>query len=181
MNKTINEKYISVDIEASGPIPGEYSMLSLGASVVGEKSSVFYVELKPVSGKYVPSALEVSGLNLEKLRKEGMEPAAAMAEFEQWIGKVCGKQRPIFVAFNATFDWMFVHYYFIKFLGRDPFGISGVDIKAYFMGKLRVPWGETTKKRIAAKFIPSTKHTHNALDDSVEQAEIFEKLLKFKG
>ncbi len=79
---------------------------------------------------------------------------------------------------ESFFDWMFTHYYFIKFLGRDPFGISGIDIKAYFMGKLSVPWGETTKKRVTAKFISSTKHTHNALDDAVKQAEIFEKLLK---
>jgi len=77
-------------------------------------------------------------------------------------------------------EW-FKHWYFIKFLGRDPFGIAGIDIKTYFMGKLNVPWGETTKKRVATCFTPSHKHTHNALDDAIEQAEIFEKLLKFKS
>ena len=76
---------------------------------------------------------------------------------------------------------MFTHWYFIKFLGRDPFGISGVDIKAYFMGKLDNSWSETTKKNVSARFTPSHKHTHNALDDAMEQAEIFEKLLKCKG
>ncbi len=181
MGKIISETYISVDIEASGPIPEEYSMLSVGACVVGKKSATFYSELKPINDKFVASALEVSGFSLEKLKQEGTEPAAAMAHFEEWALKVCGNFRPVFVGFNASFDWMFTHYYFLKFLGRDPFGISGIDIKAYFMGKLNTSWGETTKKRVAAQFTPSTKHTHNALDDAVEQAEIFEKLLMFKG
>src|SRR5438552_192307 len=35
------EVYISVDIEASGPIPGEYSLLSLGACVVCKMSETF--------------------------------------------------------------------------------------------------------------------------------------------
>lgn len=178
MDKILSETYISVDIEASGPIPGEYSMLSLGACVIGKKEVNFYVEFKPISQKFISSALEVSGLSLEKLQREGIDPAAGVAQFETWIIKVCDEARPVFIAFNATFDWSFIHWYFIKFLGRDPFGISGLDIKAYYMGKLNTTWSETTKKRVAEKFAPSYKHTHNALDDALEQAEIFEKLLK---
>ncbi len=176
-----SEIYISVDIETAGPIPGEYSMLSLGACVVGETSKTFYVELKPMSAKFITSALEVSKLSLERLEKEGIEPASAMAKFEEWVNKVSEGRRVVFVAFNATFDWSFTHYYFIRFLGRDPFGISGLDIKAYYMGKLNTSWSDTVKKKITEKFSSTQKHTHNALDDAKEQAEIFEKLLAFKG
>lgn len=176
--KKDNEIYISVDIEASGPIPGEYSILSLGACVVGATNTSFYREFKPINNNFVAAALEVSGLFLEKLKQGGIEPAAGMAQFEQWVQRVCGEKRPVFVAFNATFDWSFTHWYFIKFLGRDPFGISGLDIKAYYMGKLNTTWSETTKKRVVVKFPSIHQHTHNALDDAVEQAEIFEKLLK---
>ncbi len=172
------EIYISVDIEASGPIPREYSMLSLGAAVVGNVSKNFYAELKPLNQNYIPKALEVCGLSLEKLMKEGEEPGAAMSRFEQWITEVAGEAKPVFVGFNATFDWQFVNYYFHKFLGRNPFGISGLDIKAYYMGMKKCLWGETAKARMDKEFLSEKKHTHKAVDDAVEQAEIMEKLFK---
>lgn len=173
-----SEIYISVDIEASGSIPGTYSMLALGACVVGNTTENFYVELKPINDNLIPQALEVSGLSLKNLKKQGAEPKAAMKKFEKWIKKVSLDKRPVFVAFNATFDWMFTHWYFIEFVGRDPFGISGLDIKAYFMGMTKTKWKSTSKRHVRAQFPSRTKHTHNALDDAIEQAEIFEQMLR---
>ena len=172
------ELYISVDIEASGPIPDVFSMLSIGACVVEVPSKTFYAELKPINDNFIDKALEVSGLSLTDLKTTGEEPAQAMARFEQWIKDISGESRPVFVGFNATFDWSFTHWYFIKFIGRDPFGISGLDIKAYFMGMKQVEWVQTTKKNVRSQFQPTTAHTHNALDDAKEQAEIFEKMLR---
>ncbi len=171
------EIYISVDIESSGPIPGEYSMLSLGAAVVGNVSQNFYAELKPVSEKCVAQALEVSKFSLEELKKTGANPAAAMKLFAEWVAQVSAEKRPVFVAFNATFDWQFVNYYFHRFLGRNPFGISGLDIKAYYMGKKSCHWGETAKRKLGKEFLSNRKHTHHARDDAIEQAEIMEKLM----
>ncbi|MBI4066563.1 3'-5' exonuclease, partial [Candidatus Gottesmanbacteria bacterium] len=108
----------------------------------------------------------------------GEAPAAAMARFEQWILQVSDGGRPVFVAFNATFDWMFVHWYFVTYLGRDPFGVSGLDIKAYVMGKHRLAWGETVKKNVKKLYPTILPHTHNALDDAREQAELFRQMLK---
>lgn len=173
------ELYISVDIEAAGPIPGEFSLLSLGACVVGQPRQTFYTELKPINNKFIVQALEVNRLSMAELKIKGEKPAEAMARFEKWILKVSEENRPVFVAFNATFDWSFTHWYFIKFLGRDPFGISGLDIKAYFMGKHGVTWSETVKKKVRLLYTSKTRHTHNALDDAIEQAEIFKKMCRF--
>ncbi|OIN88263.1 DNA polymerase III subunit epsilon [Candidatus Beckwithbacteria bacterium CG22_combo_CG10-13_8_21_14_all_01_47_9] len=172
------ETYISVDVEASGPIPGEFSLLSIGACVVTNTGQNFYSELKPLNDNFIAGAMEVNGLSLAKLKLEGEEPTAAMARFRHWIEKVSADTKPVFVGFNATFDWSFTHWYFVKFLGAGPFGISGLDIKAYFMGRRRVLWQETNKKKIRALYPSQTRHTHNALDDAKEQAEIFAGMLK---
>lgn len=172
------EIYISVDIEASGPIPGEYSMLSIGACVVRNTNQQFYAEFQPLNDHFIQKALEVNKLSIKEMKIKGEKPTDAMKRFEIWIKEVSGENRPVFIAFNATFDWSFTHWYFINFLGRDPFGISGVDIKAYFMGKHNTLWGETVKKKVRSFYPSKTTHTHNALDDAMEQAEIFEQMLK---
>ena len=173
-----SELYISVDVETSGPIPAEFSLLSLGACVVGNINKNFYAEIRPLNDNFIKQALEVSGLSMKELKIKGEKPAEAMGRFENWIKEASGDNRPVFVAFNATFDWSFTHWYFIKFLERDPFGISGLDIKAYFMGKHNTLWSETVKKKVRSLYPSKTAHTHNALDDAIEQADIFEKMQK---
>jgi DNA polymerase III alpha subunit (gram-positive type) len=174
------ELFISIDIEADGAIPGDYSMSSIGAVVVGEPSKSFYRELLPISERFDAAAVAVSGLDRAHLEQHGVDAAEAMLGFATWIAEVAEGHRPVFVAFNATFDWMFVHWYFIHFLGRDPFGISGLDVKAYYMAALRKrSWSETTKGRIEARFRSALPHTHNALDDAREQAEVFAKVKAF--
>ena len=96
------ELFISVDIETSGPVPGEYSMLSIGACVIFDVSRTFACELKPTSAKSNPDAIRVSGLSLEKLAQTGLTPRDAMSEFSEWLLRVCmANTRPIFVGFNA--------------------------------------------------------------------------------
>jgi DNA polymerase III epsilon subunit-like protein len=172
--------FVSVDIEADGPIPGDYSMISLGAAVVARQGRTFYRELKPISARFVPEALEVSGLDRDKLLVEGVEPLAAMHDFAGFLADVSPGKRPVFVGFNATFDWMFINWYFIHFIGKNPFGISGLDIKAYYMAALgKRRWADTTKRRFDKRFLPNAPHTHNALEDAREQGEIFEKLFSY--
>lgn len=173
-----NEIFVSVDIEADGPIPGDYSMVSLGACLVDNPEVGFYIEIKPISDKFIPEAIGVTELDRNRLIADGTEPQVAMQQFADWIQKMCGAEgRPVFVAFNATFDWMFAHWYFEHFLGQDPFGISGWDIKAYYAGVAKkYLWAETSKNKLDKEFLSARPHTHNALDDAREQAEIFERL-----
>ena len=69
---------------AAGPIPGDYSMLSLGACVVGRPDEGFYVECKPLNENAVPDALRVSGFNLAELMRTGEPAAEAMRKFRHW-------------------------------------------------------------------------------------------------
>jgi DNA polymerase III epsilon subunit-like protein len=174
---TATEAYISVDIETAGPIPAQYSMLSLGACVVGNPQQTFYAELRPMSAKSVPAALQVSGLSLERLAETGRDPQEAMHAFAEWVQQASGAKTPVFVAFNASFDWAFVNWYFQTYLGSNPFGIGGLDIKAYYMGFAGCSWQETRSSQLPVAFQPDSKATHHALDDSIAQAEVFSKLL----
>lgn len=173
----MREAYISVDVEAAGPLPPTYSMLSLGAVVVDDPQATFYVEFKPLNDKSVPAAMKVVGRTLQDFARTGRDPKDAMAGFRDWLGSVAQAATPVFVGFNATFDWAFVSFYFHQYLGENPFGIGGVDIKSYYMGLSGGTWEDTRSSRIAAEFKDSSRrHTHNALDDALEQAELFRRM-----
>lgn len=174
---TNGEEYISVDIEAAGPIPGKYSMLSVGACLARNVEEGFYAELRPIGDQYVSEALEVSGISLSYLHEHGTDPSEAMASFRGWIWEVSTERSPVFVGFNAGFDWSFVNWYFHTFLGENPFGIGGVDIKAYYMGFSGTLWAETTSSKLPGWLQPSQPQTHNALDDARAQGEIFSRMM----
>lgn len=172
------ECYISVDIETSGPVPGIYSMLSLGACLVGAPERTFYAELRPVTDRALPEALHVSGFTLDQLAHTGHDPQEVMEAFRGWVQEVAADATPVFVGFNASFDWSFVNWYFHAFLGENPFGIGALDMKAYYMGLSGRHWRETTSSQLPQQFQPTHHPTHNALDDAIAQAQIFKKLLE---
>ncbi|MGI0012977.1 MAG: 3'-5' exonuclease [Nitrososphaera sp.] len=171
------EVFISVDIEASGPIPGEYSMLSVGACEVGKMDNGFYVELKPISDTFVKEALDVCGFSMQELKEKGVPPHEAMRRLSDWISSTADGRRPVLVGFSTGFDWSFVNYYFVRFHGSNPFGISGIDIKSVWLGKTECAWGETSKSNVKRALGLKLEHTHNALDDAREQAEIFQSII----
>jgi len=153
-------------------------MLSIGACVVGDPEASFYAELKPISEQVIAQAIKVVGKPLEHFTKCGREPKVVMAEFEEWVKAISSGQTPIFVGFNAVFDWAFVNWYFHTYLGRNPFGIAPLDIKAYFMGLKGVEWEDTRSSRIPEMFKGPAAQTHNALDDARPQAQMFERMLR---
>jgi ribonuclease T len=174
----VQEIYISVDVEAAGPVPATYSMLSLGAVVVNDPKQTFYVEFKPVNDKFVPDAMEIVGRSLRDFAEKGREPKEAMAAFRDWLTRIAKAGKPVFVGFNATFDWAFVNSYFHQYIGENPFGFGGIDIKSYYMGLTGCTWDETRSSRIRAEFKGTARHTHNALDDAIEQAEMFHRMME---
>ena len=172
------EAYVSVDVETAGPNPSQYSLLSIGACPVTDPQRTFYVDLRPVNDYATPDALAVSGLSLEQLAEHGLPPAEAMARFEAWLAaEIPSDRQPVFVAFNAPFDWMFVNDYFHRFLGRNPFGYTALDLKAFYMGLTGVDWPETTMRYVAARYLSGRQLTHHALRDAQDQAELFQKML----
>lgn len=174
-----NEIYISVDVETAGPIPGQYALLSIGACLVEEPSTTFYVELQPDRSDYLPEALAISGLSLDSLKEHGIAPPTAMQAFADWVCNVVPKgNRVVFVALNAPFDWSFINDYFYRYIGNNPFGHSALDIKAFYMGLTGVSWSETSMKHISSHLLQEKHLVHNALRDAQDQAEIFREILR---
>lgn len=162
-----DELYVSVDVETSGPVPGIYSLLSIGACVVSEPAQSIYLELQPDGLQHDPEAVAVTGLDLAKLKNEGLAPQTAMLKLEQWLKQVCSAdQKVVFVGLNAPFDWSFINYYFHKYSGANPFGFTALDMKAYYMGVTGCRWKETKSSQMTARFNPQSAPNHNALDDA---------------
>jgi len=172
------EFYISVDVETAGPNPGTYAMLSIGACTLAEPQKTFYIEMQPDREASQPDALAISGLKMDELAQSGKPPKEAMQAFADWVSQVTpSRKQPIFVAFNAPFDWMFVADYFQRYLGHNPFGYSALDIKACFMGLRGVPWRETSFDKVTEYYKIKHPLTHNALRDARDQARVFRKML----
>jgi DNA polymerase III epsilon subunit-like protein len=178
---TANEVLISIDVETSGPIPGEFSLLSIGACAVDYPDKQFECYLQPITDRFDPKALEVSGLSLDDLKQSGLSADEAMASFEQWVKSIAGPDgEPVMVAFNAPFDWSFINYYFHRFLGRNPFGFTAIDIKAYYMGVAATLWRETRSSVMREKLNATLEGDHNALHDALSQAELFRLVREFR-
>lgn len=165
--------YIVVDIEADGPIPGDYSMISFGAVVVDENlNKTFYGKLRPISENYEPKALAISGFSREETLQFD-SPLEVMLQFEGWI-KENSVGRPIFVSDNNGFDWMFICWYFQHFLKRNPFGYSSRRIPDLYCGLV---------KNASAKWqqLRKTAHTHHPVDDAKGNAEVLLFMKKEMG
>lgn len=169
-----SEVFLSVDVETAGPIPGEYSLLTIGACKVSDPAQTFACELKPTTRKADSKALEVTGLSLDRLERDGLEPAVGMQSFYDWVVYSAGDDgMPVFVGFNAPFDWSFVNYYFHRYLGKNPFGFAALDIKSMYMGAAKSSWRDTRSSQIATVLKPSLRGDHDALHDAQYQAELF--------
>ncbi|MEO8840644.1 MAG: exonuclease domain-containing protein [Kofleriaceae bacterium] len=154
--------YVSVDIEADGPIPGDYSMISFGAVVVEPAlDRTFSARLRPISEAWIPEALAVSG-HTRATTLSFADPKAEMQRFAAWLGTLGG--RLIFVADNNGFDWMFVCWYLHHFVGKNPFGFSSQNLGSLYKGFVK----DAAK---SFKHLRKTAHTHDPVDDARGNAE----------
>jgi DNA polymerase III epsilon subunit-like protein len=176
---TSDEFYIVVDIETSGPDPCKYAMLSFGACTISKPQETLYIEMKPDSDQFIPEALEISALSLKELRDTGTPPSEGMQTFADWLAGINkDKKTPVFTAFNAPFDWMFVNTYFHRYLGYNPFGYKALDIKACYMGLHHTSFDKTSHKDLCEYYQIGLDLTHHALEDAINEAEIFRAILQ---
>lgn len=170
--------YIMVDVESDGQIPGitDYSMVCFGAVLVRDPSQTFYGTTKPISEKWDPQALAISGFSREE-HEAFDDPAETMLKFKEWIESVVrvfpdgSKDRPHFIADNNGYDFAFINWYFHHFLGENPFGHSSRNLGDLYKGCTRNMRGSFKKLR-------KTKHTHNPVDDAMGNVEALQAMIE---
>lgn len=181
--------YFMVDIECSGPVPGLYDMVSLGAVVVAPDAhgklhigETWYAELRPESDRVDPGAMKVNGLDIEDLRRNGRPRRDALIDLSAWVKALTVKgTKPVFVAHNAPFDWSFVSWCFVAEDLPNPFGYKALCTKSLATGKLGVHWFDSSKEVLEERLhLPKEDSTlkHRADYDAQYQAIILVKLLE---
>jgi DNA polymerase III epsilon subunit-like protein len=157
--------YFIVDVEADGPCPGLYSMVSFGAVRVDNTlTTTFHGKVHPITEAWMPEALAVSGITREE-HLTYPDPFTTMADFLLWVDNNT-KGKPIFTSDNPAFDWQFMNYYFHKYCGTNPFGFSARRIGDIYSGAKKDLFASSEWKKLRR-----TKHTHNPVDDAKGNAE----------
>jgi DNA polymerase III epsilon subunit-like protein len=184
--------YFCVDIECSGPVPGLYEMVSLGAVTVvpdGQGWRVtddpFYVEIRPTGPRIDAGAMKVNGLDYEKLKREGTPLLDALASLTAFVReRTLPGTKPVFVGHNAPFDWSFVNHAYHAADLPNPFGYKALDTKAFASGVLKLHWFDADKERLAERLVlPPVEagKVHRADYDAFYQAHILARLLEAAG
>lgn len=187
------DMYFSADIETDGPIPGPYSMLTFALVPVAtfdgqcflriSQRGRFTAELRPISTRFDEEALAVNNIDRSRLLREGKEPSEVMTAATEWVRRVARGMRPVLVAYPVAFDWSWLYWYFVRYSAKgSPFAHSAAyDIKTAFAVKAGLPLSQAGRSKMPAFLRKGLNHTHEALDDAVEQGEIFARLFEWEG
>ena len=120
--------YISIDVEADGPIPGVNSMLNFGAVVFGhdgQELGTFSANLLPLDGavadeetmKWWATQPDAYRTVTDNQRR----PEDVMPVFAELLYQYPNR---VFVGYPATYDFMFIYWYLMKFYGKSPLSFS---------------------------------------------------------
>jgi hypothetical protein len=176
------EIYVSTDIEADGPIPGPNSMLSFGCAAFtadGKQIDTFSANLAALAGAKGDEKTMLWWQSQPEAwaacRTDPRDPAVVMPEYVAWLKALPGK--PVFVAYPAAYDFLFVYWYLIRFAGESPFSHSALDIKTFAMALLGKEYREATKRNMPRAWFGDAPHTHVALDDAIGQGVLFCNML----
>jgi hypothetical protein len=178
-----DEIYVSTDVEGRRPHPRS----ALDAQL----------RLRPRTGRTRPWSAP-SSRNLETLPDATPDPkTAAWWEGQPRPGRRAGRSRarrrtrcattrrglrglpgkPVFVGYPAAYDFMFVYWYLIRFVGQSPFSHSALDIKTFAMAVMGTEYRGSSKEQMPAEWFDPVPHTHVALDDAIGQGALFCNML----
>lgn len=181
--------WFCIDIEASGPVPSLFDMISLGAVAVHENEDrtlrigdSFYVEIVPTAPGWDSEAEAIHGLSQAHLQANGVSRREAMESLARWVASTTDPgTKPAFVGHNAPFDWSHVAWCYAAEGFPNPFGYKALCTKALATGVLGVHWLDSSKETIAQALAlaeEDTSQKHRADYDAAYQALVLKGLLE---
>jgi hypothetical protein len=139
----MSDLYVSVDIEANGPVPGLHSMLSFGCVAMDAEGFIHStfsrnLGLLPEAGEHETTMAwwKTQPEAWAACREDPMDPERAMREHRDWLWQHSTGRRVVFVAYPLAFDFAFMAYYLVRFTGANPYGFTGLDLKTLAWGLL---------------------------------------------
>lgn len=178
-----SEVFISVDMESTGLAPGRYSMINIGAAAYDEFGALldtFEVNLEMAPGTIMDPSTQTFWDSFPEAyaycTKDPKPIKEALEMFAAWL-KSFGK-KPVFVAYPAGFDFTWIYYYFIEYVGECPFSFSALDMKTFAMAVLGTSFHQTTKKTFPADWDKRSAFQHTGLADALAQGFQFFKMLE---
>ncbi|MBL8548943.1 MAG: hypothetical protein JNJ73_03080 [Hyphomonadaceae bacterium] len=170
------DAHIILDVEADGPCPGLFNMISFGLVSLANPERAFLGEVAPVlDHPGIEAGREVSGISFAT-QKTYRPPALVMTEAHAWVREIAGAKRPVFWSDNPAFDWQFWNWYSQKFVGANPGGHSARRIGDLDAGRRGEPLNASAWKKRRV-----TTHTHNPVDDARGNAEALRWILTEMG
>jgi hypothetical protein len=182
------ELYISLDVEADGPCPGLFSMLSFGmAAFTLDKQLVgtFSRNLQRLDDAQLDDRTMTWWQTPENeaayaaTREDAIAPRAAMLEARTWLEAMRRFGRPLICGAPSGFDFTFLYYYFQRELGTSPIGFVSLDLRSYAAAVLKRQYRQVGKNSFPADWLSDALvHTHVALDDAIEQGCILINMMR---
>jgi len=180
--------WFCIDIECSGPVPALYDMISLGVVAVHHTpegpicGASAYLEIRPEAPQVDPGAMAVNGLDLDRLRRQGLPRREALQALSAFVvAHTDLGSEPVFVGHNAPFDWSFVAWSYRADDLINPFGYKALDTKALATGVLGIHWLDSSKETLQEMLdLPAqnVEKVHRADYDAEYQALILVALLR---
>ena len=182
-------------MEADGPCPGVNSMLQLGAVVydlAGVEVDNACFNLLPLDGGvqdkgtmtwWAEQEINHPGI-WDSMLVDRIHPLEAMQRFNAMVDHQAQRTGaiPVCVAYPSGYDFTWLYWYLMKYVGHSPFGFSCLDMKTLGMAVRGIGYRDATKRNYPkhwfSKVLP---HTHNALDDARGQGFMFFEMLKSLG
>lgn len=185
--------YISVDVETTGLIPGQFDLLSVGAVDCFNLNNTFHEVIADVDDK----ALQWDDNTKDwwESQTEAKERLAAQKKLqhpddnlmtwrincdaaERFIIWLSALEKPLmFVAWPASFDYPWIQYWFQDNGLENPFSYRTIDVKSYACGKLGIDFN-ADRDTFPEWLNEKPEFPHDALSDAITQAKQFRKLLE---
>jgi hypothetical protein len=169
-------QHVVLDVEADGPCPGIFNMISFGFVSVADPTRTFLGELAPVvQHPGIPEHRAICGVSFET-QSGYRAPSTVISAARDWLYALSGGKRVVIWSDNPAFDWQFWNWYCYRFIGENPAGFSARRIGDLDAGRRGEPLNTSawTKRR-------ETAHTHNPVDDARGNAEGLRWVLEQMG